>query len=302
MLKGLQGRLAGLNNVLLDWRLITNKFDIYHPTYYSCAVKKKRGVKLVVTVHDMIHELFLSGLPNFQHDLVVKRQSINSADHIICVSNNTKRDLQQIYNIDEELISVIYHGAPVESKKTIAEQYALPEKPYVFYVGKRSGYKNFSVLLQAFAMQKVGSELDLVCFGGGRFTSVELAEFKELELENKIKYVEGPEELLQSYYKRAKLLVYPSRYEGFGFPPLEAMAFGCPVVAANTASIPEVTDGAALLFSPDNAEELCNCIKSTLNDNRLRQSKIASGLKRAQDFSWEKTAHQTYDLYRKLLS
>lgn len=301
--KVLNGKLARFNNILMDYKLTKNKFDIYHPTYYSYSIRKRRNVKTVVTVHDMCHELFLSGLKNFKKDILFKRQSIFSADHIICVSNNTKKDLQKIYGIEDKLISVIYHGPPLKKELEIKDKNnLLPQKPYILYIGKRVPYKNFTIIPKAFRSLDIDKDFDLVCFGGGKFSREELLEFRSLTLDNSIKYVEGTDELLQLYYENAYIFIYPSLCEGFGLPILEAMTFGCPVIASNASSILEVADNAALLFTPTNLQELCRCIKNMINDTKLRNEYIERGKQRCRNFSWEKAAQETYNVYQKLLN
>ena len=302
MFRGQKGKLARLNNILVDWKLFTSKFDIYHPTYYSYAIKKRGNIKTVITVFDMIHELYLSGKENFKNDILIKKKSIMSADHIICISSNTKKDLQEIYNIDDELISVIYLGSPLLRKKFIEVNCSIPGKPYILYVGKRGGYKNFGILLKAFYMSNLKYDYDLVCFGGGKFKREEVLEFENLKLVDSIKHVEGEDNLLQFHYENAHVFIYPSLYEGFGLPALEAMTFGCPVIASNASSIPEIVDNAALLFSPNKVEELSNCIKKIFNDTKIRNDYIEMGKKRCKDFSWEKTVLETFHLYQKLLN
>ena len=299
--KGLKGRLARLNDILIGCRLNANNCQIYHPTYYSSLIKKRKGIKTVITVCDMIHELYLSGQNGCERHLLVKKMSIMNADHIICISNNTKKDLKDIYGIEDEKISVIYLGTPLENIKVMNNREAKLKRPYILYVGKRMSYKNFGVLLKAFYKLSLADDFDLICFGGGGFTNDELSEFRKLNLKNSVKYAEGPDELLHSYYKNASVLVYPSIYEGFGLPVLEAMSFNCPVIASNSSSIPEVAGDAALLFHPEDVDELCSRIKNIVNDEKTRDYYIEKGKERVKDFSWDKTAMETLSVYKKLI-
>lgn len=299
--RGFKGKLSRLNYILSDYKINEDKYDIYHPTYYSYAVKKRKHIKTVVTVYDMIHELYLFKMRNLRNDILVKKKSIINADHIICISHNTKKDLQKIYNIDEKIISVIYLGVNVKMRD-VNEKYNLSNKPYILYVGKRGLYKNFTTLLNAFYLLKIKADFDLVCLGGGGFSKEEAREFRRLKLEDSIRHAEGPDDLLQSYYENARVFVYPSLYEGFGLPALEAMAFGCPVIAARTSSIPEITDNAALLFSPQSVEELCDRLQAVINDSGVRNDYIKKGKERYKNFSWEKTAQETLSVYRNLLA
>lgn len=302
LFKGLKGKLSRINPLLLDLKLRPGKFDIYHPTYYSRSVKKREGVKLVITVFDMIHELYFRNLKNFQKDILFKKKAIYSADHIICISHNTKQDLLKIYGTDEKRVSVIYLGSPVRQSETARGDFELPKRPFILYVGKRQAYKNFSLLAKAFSLSDRSRDFDLICFGGGEFTQEELSEFDRMKLKNATKYASGSDELLESYYKHALAFIYPSLYEGFGLPVLEAMAFGCPVIASNAASISEVSGSAAMLFDPLSADELRGCIDEMLVNAQLRRDYIGKGKIRAGEFSWDKTAEETASVYKFLLN
>ncbi|HAZ10402.1 MAG TPA: glycosyltransferase family 1 protein [Candidatus Omnitrophica bacterium] len=298
-------RFSKLNNVLLDYKLLRHKYDIYHPTYYSALVKKRKGIKTIVTVYDMIHELYSSKFKILDNGIDTKKKSILNADHVICISMTTKKDLMKIYNIKDERVSVTYLGVSLNNQEIAS---LIPfarndmKKPYLLYVGRRSDYKNFKILLKAFNALNLKKDFDLVCFGGGMFSKDELIEFKKLQLEDSIKYTEGSDEVLYSYYKNAHIFIYPSLYEGFGFPVLEAMSNNCMVIASNGGSIPEIAGGAAMLFSPDNVDELSSSIQQAINDSHLREEYIKKGRGRAMLFSWDKTAMETYNVYGKVLN
>ena len=299
--KRLGRKLTRFNNLIMDYQLNLSKFDIYHPTYYSNTVKKRRNVKTVVTVFDMIHELYLYPIKIHRDGIPVKKQSIMNADHIICISENTKRDLRKIYNIKDEKISVIYLGKPEGLTIPSKNINQLLSKPYILYAGNRSfPYKNFKTLLKALSLLRENNLIKLICVGGGKFTKEELSEFKKINVAGAINYLEFSDEILQPCYANAIALIYPSLYEGFGIPILEAMTFGCPVIASNVASIPEVGGDAALLFSPDSPEELSNCIRKIINDDVLRNEYIEKGKIRCKEFSWDKTAVETFNVYKKI--
>lgn len=298
--KGFKGRLARFNDILIGNKFKTGKYDIYHPTYYSCLVKKRKDIKTVVTVYDMIHELYLGNGNQSDSGIVIKKQSIMNADHLICISKSTKKDLQRIYGIEDDRISVIYLGTSL-ARQGIKTR-TISHKSYILYVGKRGLYKNFSTLLNAFYDAKMNKDFDLVCFGGGNFSKEEMLEFKKMSIWGSVKYIEGSDGLLQMYYENASVFVYPSIYEGFGLPVLEAMTFGCPVIASNASSIPEIADNAAMLFFPKDVEGLGSCIKRMVSDKSMRQDYIEKGKKRCMDFSWEKTADETLMAYRKVLN
>jgi len=300
--KLLSGRLSRIGSILLDANVVFNKYDVYHPTYYSNNVKKRRNIKTVLTVHDMIHELYANRFNSINSGIEIKKQSIFNADHIICVSYNSKKDLQDIYNIKDDMISVVYEGVSLTGPNTFLNQgSSISEKPYILYVGKRWLYKNFNVLLKAFCAMNLKDSFNLVCFGGQRFSKEESAQFKEMCLEDSVKYSEGDDTLLRYYYNKAAFFVYPSLYEGFGLPILEAMANDCPVIASKGGSIPEIAGDAALLFSPENENELCSCMKLMLNDVSTRNKCMERGKRRVKDFSWEKAANETYQVYKKVV-
>ena len=296
-------RFFRLHKMLLDHKLLSRKYNIYHPTYYSSLVKKRKNIKTIVTVYDMIHELYSSRFKVLDSGIDIKKKSILNADHIICISMTTKRDLMELYNVNAERISVIYLGisflinhdsAPLTLNKL--------QKPYILYVGKRSCYKNFNMLLNAFNRFNLKKDFDLVCFGGEKLLKEEMLEFKRLKLQNSIRHIEGHDELLKSYYKNASIFVYPSLYEGFGLPALEAMSNDCMVIASNAGAIPEIAGNAAMFFSPDKVDELSSCIKQVINDSHLREEYIKRGKERIKLFSWDKTARETYNVYKKMLN
>jgi len=294
-------RFSKLNNVFLNCKLLKYKYDIYHPTYYSNSIIRRKHVKTVVTVYDMIHELFLPKFKELAEGIDIKKRSILNADHIICISNTTKNDLKKIYGINDDRISVVYLGVSSDGIDSGYAKFNKPVRPYILYVGRRQGYKNFGLLLDAFSRLKIENDFDLLCFGGGPFSGAESARFKELGIEKSVKHEQGTDDLLNFYYKNAFVFIMLSFYEGFGLPLLEAMANNCPVIASNAGSLPEIAQDAALLFSPENADELCSCINSMLKKHNLRSDCIKKGSLLVRNFSWDNTARETYQVYRKVL-
>ncbi len=276
------------------------KPDIIHETFYSKKKYHTPKTKIVLSVFDMIDEYFHNNESNkkiFEN----KSISIARADHIICISNQTKKDLMKFYAVEEKNISVIHLGF---SLTNTSSSYAnIINRPYLLYVGKREGYKNFNAFLKAYSsMHHIQEDYDLVAFGGGRFSEEEELLIKNLNLNiKKIHQIDGDDSVLANLYKYASLFIYPSFYEGFGIPPLEAMSFDCPVVCSNTSSIPEVVGNAAKLFDPDSIEEIANAIESVLKDSELRENMIVRGRERIKLFSWESCALKTYEIYKELL-
>jgi len=294
-------RFFRLHKTLFEYKLFSHKYNIYHPTYYSSLVKKRKNIKTIVTVYDMIHELYSSRFKILDSGIDIKKKSILNADHIICISMTTKRDLMELYNVNAERISVIYLGISLNNHDSTPLTFNKLQKPYILYVGKRSYYKNFNILLNAFNMLNLKKDFDLVCFGGERLSKEEMLEFKRLKLENSIRHIEGHDELLCYYYRNADMFIHTSLYEGFGFPVLESMSNDCMVIASNAGAIPEIAGNAAMFFHPDKLDDLCSCIKQAINGRHLREEYIKRGRERIKLFSWDKATHETHDVYKKVL-
>ncbi len=277
-------------------------FDIYHPTYYRKDLHKFKKKPVVLTVHDMIHELYSSQFWNSKWVIESKRSSINAADIIICVSGNTKKDLIRIYDVPENKIKVVYHASSMQLLNLLpADEIGCNvKKPYILYVGDRRKYKNFSLLLDAY-IDNFSNKFDLICFGGGGFNKNELKIINKFNLSKNIIHLNGQDNLLASLYKNAFCLVFPSLYEGFGIPLLEAMSMGCPVIASNTSSIPEVAGEAALLFDPVSKDKLVDAIDMLAKNESKRKELIRLGFEREKKFNWDKAVSETLDIYRSIL-
>ena len=280
----------------------SGNYDIYHPTYYRKDLDKHKKSTIVLTVHDMIHELYPGQFRDSRSVIKSKKISINTADVIICVSENTKNDLINLYDVPDDKIKVIYHGNSLPKsdeylKYAYLEKKYLITKPYILYVGDRKGsYKNFPILLETYSTM-LSDHFDLVCFGGGEFNRNELRAIKNIRYLGKVIHLSGSDYLLASLYKNAFCFIYPSLYEGFGIPPLEAMGMGCPVIASNTSSIPEVVDKAALLFNPNSKDSLINAIELLESNELKREELINLGFEQEKKFSWDKTAEETFKVY-----
>lgn len=282
---------------------LTNHLDIFHPTYYRPDLDKFRKSPIVLTVFDMIHELYNDQFKDNTLEAKSKKISIMNADVIICISENTKKDLINIYDVPEDMVKVVYlanslkqaDDNKVNDLRTI---YGI-KNPFLLYVGERGGYKNFLRLLNVYSTQ-FSSMFDLVCFGGNEFTQKELQIIKDFNLFSKVIRITGSDKVLALLYKNAFCFVYPSLYEGFGIPPLEAMALGCPVVASKTSSIPEVVGDAGILFDPLSEESLINAIELLIKSESTRTKLIERGFKREEKFTWENTTRKTYEIYESI--
>jgi glycosyltransferase involved in cell wall biosynthesis len=248
----------------------------------------------------MIHELFPDQFPKKDKTTQLKRIAVTEADHIICVSKNTQKDLVNIFNIDIKKTSIIYHGFSLTTAK-INEPQSF-HRPYLLYVGSRNGYKNFIRFVKAYAAPKIKNYFDLVIFGGGRLSEKELSLFDKLKIpRDSLQQVNGDDAMLAGYYKNASLFVYPSLYEGFGIPPLEAMNYSCLVACSNTSCIPEIVGDAAILFDPYSIDSIRHNIISILYNDKIKSSLILKGLKQIKKFSWKKCASETYKVYENVL-
>lgn len=287
-------------NRLNNWSLKSfsqdKHIDVYHPTYYDYYDIPKE--KLVVTVYDMIHELFPKYFVS-DNTAVRKRELLSKADGIIAISNQTKEDLINLLGIDEKKIVVIYLANSLDVE--VCDDSVVNE-PYVLYVGSRYGYKNFMRLLKAFAVSECHKDFRLVCFGGGGFSDMEKAQIDELGVSESITQISGDDIVLANLYKYASLFVYPSEYEGFGLPPLEAMYYGTPVLCSNISSIPEVVGDAGVYFNPNSVDDIREKMLYVLSNNRCREKLIALGYEQEKKFSWDSCAEKTVEFYKKVLN
>jgi glycosyltransferase involved in cell wall biosynthesis len=278
---------------------VTRKWSaaLYHATYYACLSASSAG-KRIMTVHDMIHErypAFTSPRDTAARD---KKLAVARADGIICVSESTKRDLLQYLKVPEGKIRVIHHANPLTA---VVDAPSIIRRPYLLYVGDRHAYKNFPLFLSVYARaERINAHVDLVCFGGGPFSHRELQEIASRGMESKVSWQSGPDATLANLYTHAAAFIYPSLYEGFGIPPLEAMHYGCPVLVSDTSSLPEVVGDAGLYFSPTDEDSLLTQLDRILTDSDLRQKLIGRGYVRDQQFSWNTTAAETLQFYREL--
>ena len=291
-----------INSIREFFLLFFNPPDIHHMTYYDHIPWKLKKTKVVVSVYDMIHELFPDQFPDKVR--LVKKKCIEGADLIICISENTKSDLIRLLGIDEKKIQVIYigfKGFDLNNSISVNNLIGL-SKPYILFVGQRSGYKNFDNLVKAFSSsERLLQDYNLVCVGGGKFTKHEKDMFNEFNISNKLYQIDANDDMLQRCYQNASLFVYPSLYEGFGIPPLEAMSCGTPVCCSNTSSLPEVVGDAAILFNPLNQEEIISAMLEVLNSTTKQEELIEKGKLRIQQFTWEKCASETLEAYQSIL-
>lgn len=276
-------------------------FDIFHPTFYDdYFLPYLNGKPFVLTVHDMMPELFPQFFGKNDMQIVKKRKLANKADAIIAVSERTKQDLIDILKIPQNRVTVVYHGGP--QRENVTSQ-SLVENPYFLYMGARSLYKNFQQLIIDFsAISERYKPVQLVCTGD-EFTVQEKALIKKYRVSDKVIHLFATDENVKSLYAHALAFVYPSLYEGFGMPILEAFAYGCPVLLNNKSCFPEVAGDAGLFFISDNAgSDLAEKLEMVLNwSDKEREEMIQLGYKRLNFYSWKKSAEQLKHVYKSIV-
>lgn len=271
--------------------------DIVHNTFYlPHGLASYPGARRIVTVHDMIPEM----MPDTRRRLdflTLKKRYVKSADHVICVSESTRSDLEATYGPLGVPISVIHHGVDPRFSPQAPALSTLPDS-YILFVGHRGQYKDAAVLMNAFAeIADRFPELTLLFVGGGAFTADERSRLRTLGIENRTLQTSLADDLMPSVYAHAAAFVFPSRFEGFGLPAVEAFACGAPTILARATSLPEVGADAALYFEPGDALELADRLSTILDDSHRREQLSRRGVERARGFTWERTAEQTAQVY-----
>ncbi|MGI8509593.1 MAG: glycosyltransferase family 4 protein, partial [Gemmatimonadaceae bacterium] len=239
------------NSIASRLHLLTAGVDLIHETYYTRERIAPRGIPTVVTVFDMIHERFPQSFNARSATRSRKRAAITRASRILCISDSTRRDLLEEIPIDPARISVVPLAAD-PGLVLLAAPDRLIAAPYVLYVGQRRGYKNFDACLDAFVASGLPDRgVIFVCFGGGALTEIDRQGVQKAGLPDAaVVHLGGGDDVLATLYQHAEAFIYPSLYEGFGIPPLEAMVCGCPVICSRTSSLPEVVGTAAEMFNP----------------------------------------------------
>lgn len=275
--------------------------DIVHNTFYlPHGLAGYPGAKRVVTVHDMIPERMPESRRRLDF-LTLKRRYVMSADHVICVSEATKEDLLDAYGPIQAPVSVIHHGVDERFSPAAPRLETLPWR-YLLFVGNRDQYKNGSLLMQAFAsISSAHPDLSLVYVGGGDFSKDEGEVIKRLGIVDRVRQLSLSDSDMPGAYAHAEVFVFPSSFEGFGMPVLEAMASGCPAVLARATSLPEIGGDAAVYFTPGDADDLASQLSQVLNNTELRSKLSHLGLSHASQFTWARTARKTVDAYQKTL-
>ena len=290
------------------WRIylfqVVQKRDreiIYHPTFFQVDLNlHKKAAATVATFYDMIPEIFIDE-KQLQHR-TEKLRMAEVADRIIAISNSTRKDLSRFYPFVKDKVEVVYLGSSLgllQNDRGVSIKYA--KNKYFLMVGNRNSYKNGLVCFRAFALiAREFPEICLVVCGGKRQPSKdERRLIDDHNLGNRIHFLSADDGMLTTLFRGAVGLVYPSLYEGFGLPVLEALQNACPVVTTPSSSIPEVAGNAAFYIDPHDPQTIANAMKTLLENPKRRQGYIEDGYRQAQKFSLEIAAQETINVYRK---
>jgi glycosyltransferase involved in cell wall biosynthesis len=280
--------------------LIAPTVDIYHPTTYL-RTPTIRARRTVATHHDCTHERFPEYFPGAKRIFWARKQMLPSVDAIICVSESARQDLLHFYNVDPAKTHVVHHGLThlPRSTEAAAALKGRLKRGYLLYVGMREKFKNFHGLLQAMHDSRVSDSYDLLVLGGSALKDEEKSMISRFGLDGCVIWVpKASDAMLAEAYAGAKLFVYPSFNEGFGFPPIEAMSLDCPVLASRVSSIPEVCGDAPFYFDPADQGAFSRELLRAVEDEDARRQSIARGKEVAARYTWEKCGRETLAVYR----
>lgn len=273
--------------------------DILHETYFypESILSDTVGARRVVTVFDMISDQFFHEQDR-EYRMAAKKAAVQRADHVICISEHTRKDLLKRVPLDESKVSVAHLGFSTFPEKDEGE---IPAA-YILYVGARAGYKNFVRFLTAYASSReLMNNFQLVCVGGGGDADIQELTRDLCIPEGWVLHRRVSDAELGTLYRHAAAFVYPSLYEGFGIPLLEAMSCNCPVVCASASCFPEVAGDAAEYFDPMSVESIQNAICNVVFNTERSAVLQAAGTERVKKFSWERCAEQHLEVYRALM-
>jgi glycosyltransferase involved in cell wall biosynthesis len=293
-------------------RCYKERIDLYHGTNFRLRGRGRKGN--CVTIHDLAFKHYPHFLKRrFGQSLSFwkTKRDVHRADRVIAVSQHTAKDVVEFFKIDKERVRVVYHGVedyfrpdvPAESILEIKINYRILTPQYILWVGTLEPRKNLPTLIEAYSkLKSIHSEYTLVLGGGPGWQYQDILNLA-LSLGNRIQ-ITGylPQEDLIPLYAGASLFVYPSLYEGFGMPLLEAMASGVPIVASKTSSIPEVVGDAGILVDPLSISDLSEAILKLLENSSLRSTYKERGIQRAKQFTWERAAQETLKIYQEIIN
>jgi glycosyltransferase involved in cell wall biosynthesis len=281
---------------------------VHEPHYVLPALTRCRSV---VTIHDCIHLMFPEYLPNKLAHVYAKGSmwtATRKADRILTVSEASKKDILRFFNVSPDKVEVIYNAiderflAPANPERMdlVRQRYQL-DHPFVLYVGNIKPHKNIERLIDAFGRARLeGPEnLKLIIIGDeiSKYPALRQSVHRH-KLDKHVRFLGfQPMETLAAFYRLARAFVFPSLYEGFGLPPLEAMACGTPVVTSNVSSLPEIAGGAALLVDPYDEDAIASAMLRAVTDESVRAEMIDKGVQRARTFSWKQSVKKIHEIY-----
>lgn len=273
-----------------------NDYDIFHPTYYDTYFVNNVKKPVVVTIYDMIHELFPHFFPKDKKTVINKKKLLYSCDKIIAISQSTKNDIIKIYpDINAEKIQVVYLGNSFSVKNENKK-----EENYLLFTGQRLIYKNFEKFVIAIAPLLIKYNIILKCTGNP-FSNYEKGLFQSLGISSYVSVIYATDSQLALLYSNALAFVFPSLYEGFGIPVLESFASNCPAIISNKSSLPEIGEDAVVYFDPYSIDDMRKSIENVINSKDLRNSLIKKGRKQLEKFSLQKCADETFLIYTTLI-
>ena len=283
-----------ISTKISDNYLRKQRFDVYHQTYFDKNFNRINAPK-IITVFDMIHEKFPESIPPWDPAVLYKKTNCEAADKIIAISNSTKKDLIDLFDIKPNKIEVVYFGNSFKNNGKIH----LEKEKYFLFVGKRSSYKNFENTLYAFHnFSKSEQNYKLVCAGGEPVSAREKLLLSSLGLDNQVNFLsEVSDEDINDLYQNAAALIYPSKYEGFGLPITEAQSLGCPVITSDVSSMPEVAGTGAVLVDPYSIPCITAAMHKAIID---KDTLIEAGLENVKRFCWRNCALETIEAYERL--
>lgn len=302
--KGKQRIVTYLNELKSLKSIQKGAFDIFHPTYYNnYFLDQIKGKPLVVTFYDMIDEKFSNQFESMKADTKIYNQKkilLEHASKVVSISETTKNDIIELFDVDPAKIDVVYLG----NSLTVSDKELTREinDEYILFVGNRGIYKNFDFFITAIAPLLIDANLKLICAGGGDFSPQEIFLIQSLKLEDRVFFKKiSNDDVLANYYTHALFFCFPSLYEGFGIPVLESFACGCPALLSNGGSLPEIGGDAALYFDPTNGESLIKSAEELINNNFLRLKLKEKGYERLKQFSWDTTFLETLEVYKSVM-
>ena len=291
-----------LNNKKYAIRSIQkNDFDLFVASFYDdYFLEHLDGRPFVVTIYDMIQELFPAYNRDFKSMAEKKRKLLEMAQGVVAISNKTKEDIMNLYpDLDSKKIEVIHLAHSMSRDRQLDKR--LNHRKHLLFVGKRGHYKNWSFMVAALAPLLKARNLQLICAGAGDFNDSEKSELSNLEISEYVSQIDFEEDQLAELYANALAFIFPSTYEGFGIPVLEAMEMECPVLLSNIDVFQEVAGEAAVYFDPKDPSELREKVEKLLNDDGFRQQVIELGNERVKNFSWSRCAEENRKFYQRVI-